>query len=271
MKFKFLWVALLVVFSSVGSYADEGLDVSYKLPLIPLEIVFGSDGISFHGTKTIVTPIGSFSLGYSKYASKFDEDYTYVIIEDMNQKKEHIYKIKDKKKLKLVSEGRTEITITKNRVHILLEKGSYFKVSFSVEEESLIQSTSTTKWIIPKNNICTSNGGNITSGGCRAKWKDAKNICSSSGGRLPSIEEFENIATICGGTIDAYNLFKNKNNSSYQDCIRKKGFSFRYYWSSTITHNYLSFAVWTVHIGGGSKSSFGKFGSRYVSCVQLEQ
>jgi len=115
MKFKFLFVALLVVVSSVGSYADDGLDISYKLPFVPLEIVFDSDGISFRGTKTIVMPLGSFSLGYSKYASQFDEEYTYVIIEDMNLRKEHIFKIKDKKKLKLVSEGRTEITVTKKQ------------------------------------------------------------------------------------------------------------------------------------------------------------
>jgi len=78
-------------------YADEGLDISYKLPLVPLEIVFDRGGISFHGTKTIVTPIGSFSLGYSKYATSFDRDYTYVIIEDMNQKKSIFTKSKIRK------------------------------------------------------------------------------------------------------------------------------------------------------------------------------
>jgi hypothetical protein len=134
MNLKFLLIPLLLMSYTPSTHAER-LDISYKVPFVPLEIIFNSDGISFRRTKTIVTPIGSFSLGYSKYAAKFDEDYTYVIIEDMNQKKEHIYKIKDKKKLKLLSEGRTEITITKNRVHIIVEKGSRFTVKFSVDGE----------------------------------------------------------------------------------------------------------------------------------------
>jgi len=105
MNLKFLLIPLLLMSYTPTTHADEGLDISYKVPFLPLEIVFDSDGISFHGTKTIVTPIGSFSLGYSKYASKFEEDYTYVIIEDMNLKKEHIYKINDKKKLLLQKTG----------------------------------------------------------------------------------------------------------------------------------------------------------------------
>ena len=39
MKFRFLVIGMLFLFSSVQSYA-EGLDISYKVPFFPLEIVF---------------------------------------------------------------------------------------------------------------------------------------------------------------------------------------------------------------------------------------
>ena len=77
MKFRFLLIGLLVVFSSVGSYSDDGFDVTYK---VPVEIIFDKGDFSWRASPTIVTPLGSFSLGHSKYVYKFDEDYTYVII-----------------------------------------------------------------------------------------------------------------------------------------------------------------------------------------------
>jgi len=251
MNLKSLLIPLLLMSYTPSIYAD-GLDITYKVPLLPLEINFGSDGISFRGTKTIVTPIGSFSLGYSKYASKFDEDYTYVIIEDMNQKKEHIYKIKDKKKLKLVSEGRTEITITKNRVRIVVEKGSRFTVKFSVEGDDDVResSSSGSKWFSPtKKNV---------------SWKKAKQICRDNGGRLPTIEELREVVRDCGGIIDAYS--ENTNNSSYQSCYKRKGFTSYYYWSSTTSASDSSDA-WNVHFYGGNGFRNGKGDEDRVRCV----
>ena len=236
MKLKFFLISLLMICCSPSIYADEGLNISYKVPFVPLEITFDSDGISFNGTKTIVTPLGSFSLGYSKYASKFDEDYTYVIIEDMNLKKEHIYKIKDKKKLKLITEGRTEITITKNRVRIVVEKGSHFTVKFSVEGES--GSYSSVKWIDPSNSVCRSHGGKVKSDGCEANWENAKEICSASGGSLPSIEVLKKVVSDCGGKIAKFSgkiMDSNVKNTSYQSCYQKNKFTFNPYWSSSLS------------------------------------
>lgn len=132
MKLRLLLIAILFTGLTTKNFADGF--ISYKLPLIPLEFIFNENGVHWEASKTIVTPLGSFALGYTEYnKEKYEEDYTYVIIEDMNLKKEHIYKINDKKTLNLISEGRTEIKITKNRVKIILDKGSQFKVAFSVE------------------------------------------------------------------------------------------------------------------------------------------
>jgi len=275
MNLKFLLIPLLLMSYTPTTHADDGLDISYKVPFLPLEIVFDSDGISFHGTKTIVTPIGSFSLGYSKYASKFEEDYTYVIIEDMNLKKEHIYKINDKKKLKLVSEGRTEITITKNRVRITVEKRSQFTVQFSVvgEDESEQSSSSSIKWITPSNSTCKNHGGKATSYGCKAKWINAKNICSASGGSLPTIDELRKVVTDCGGEMKEDNSAeweRNRNNTSYQACYKKKGFSSYNYWSST-THASGTNRAWLLNFYHGFTHYYYESRNGYVRCVRAGQ
>jgi len=264
---------------SPSVYAGDGLDISYKVAFLPLEIVFDSDGISFKGTKTIVTPIGSFSLGYSKFASKFDEDYTYVIIEDMNQKKEHIYKIKDKKKLKLVSEGRTEITVTKNRVRIVVEKGSRFKVSFSVEgeEEPERSASSSSRWISPSTSTCKNNGGKVDSDGCQAEWSNAKDICRGSGGSLPTIDELKKVATDCGGTPIKLgnkswsNIFhKNKNKVSYQSCYKNKGFNLGAYWSLSTSRNYKN-RMYILGFNTSGINAHSTDSNRYVRCIRVGQ
>ena len=269
MNLKSLLIPLLLMSYTPTTYADEGLDISYKVPFLPLEITFGSDGISFHGTKTIVTPIGSFSLGYSKYASKFDEDYTYVIIEDMNLKKEHIYKINDKKKLKLVSEGRTEMTVTKNRVRIVVEKGSRFTVKFSVEGEDEVRESSSSdlKWIIPSKSVCKSNGGEINVFGCESTWLNAKKICNASQGSLPTINLLRKMVTNCGGEINRdIEAVKDRNryNDTYEKCYEKKGFSLWYHWSDT---SYSSTEVWSLYVSGGSDKIEDKIDTGYVMCT----
>ena len=269
MNLKFLLIPILLMSYTPSIYADTNnkhlkrLDITYKVPLLPLEISFGSDGFSWRGTKTIVTPIGTFSLGYTKYASNLEEDYTYVIIEDMNQKKEHIYKIKDKKKLKLVSEGRTEITITKNRVRIVVEKGSRFTVKFSVEGEDEVResSGSGSKWFSPtKKNI---------------SWKKAKQICRDNDGRLPTIEELKEVVVNCGGinTKDAWNSVGHKNmeNKAYQSCYKRKGFTRSGgYWSSTAYVLDSSFA-WFVLFYYGQDSWNIKSHEYPVQCVRAGQ
>lgn len=234
MKFRFLLIPLLVIVLSVGSYANEGLDISYKLPFVPLEISFSKNGISFSATKTIVTPLGSFKLGYSEFAHEFDKDYTYVIIEDMNKRKEHIYKVKNKQTLKLVSEGRTEITIKNRRVRILVEKGSQFTVKFSLEGEES-SNNSNIKWITPSNSICKNNGGKIESDGCYANWNSANKVCRSlENARLASINELIAVLSKCGGIINTWE--QNRVNQSYQKCYKAKGFSdgsWLWYWSDT--------------------------------------
>jgi len=264
MKLKNVFVSLVV--ASVVCMADDGLNFTYKPPIVPLEFGFNEEGIEVTGAKEWVTPVGVFKLGYSEYVAQFEEDYTYVIIEDMNDRKEHIYKVREKQTLKLANNGRTGVEITKNRVRILVEKGSEFELSFEVVGDTQTYASGS-KWLTPTSTTCTSNGGKIESNGvCEAPWEEAKAICSASGGSLPSIEELKDVVTGCGGTIDDYD--NNKANTSYQSCYKSQGFSSSfYYWSATTYASYTSYA-WYVGFGYGFDLWYDKSNSYYARCVR---
>jgi hypothetical protein len=248
--FRFLMIPFLVIGLTIGSLADGF--ISYKVPFVPLEFIFDEDGIHWEASKTIVTPLGSFSLGYANNdAKKLDKSYTYVIIQDLNTKKEYPYKINDKKKLTLLSEGRTEITITKNIVLIVVEKGSQFMVKFSVDGEDDAVENSTSKWFSPTDK--------------EVDWEKANRICKDNGGRLPTREELRKVVTDCGGTIDDY--ANNKANSSYQSCYKNKGFTSHHYWSSATSVS-VSFVAWFVFFYDGDDYWGVKTYEYRVRCVR---
>ncbi len=95
--------------------------------------------------------------------------------------------------------------------------------------------------------------------------------------RLPTIEEFKEVVTSCGGvpTIygedDCYSISdKNMNNNDYQDCHQEKGFSSYYYWSST-TYESNSNDTSIVDFYNGNVSSsydYSKYSYHYVRCVR---
>jgi hypothetical protein len=274
MKLKSLLVSLVV---SVVCMADNGLNFTYKPPVVPLEFSFNEKGIEVAGAKEWVTPVGVFKLGYSEYVAEFEEDYTYVIIEDMNDRKEHIYKVREKQTLKLANNGRTGVEITKNRVRILVEKGSEFELSFEVIGD-MHSYASSSKWLTPTSTTCTANGGEIDSDGfCYAPWEKAKTICSASGGSLPSVEELKEVVTGCGGTNTTYGdsdydsiRDKNKANTSYQSCYKAQGFTSDDYWSATSLADGTNYA-WIVYFGSGYTYSYRKGYSHYVRCVRAGQ
>jgi len=263
-------VVLLGLSSSVLS-SDDGLSISYQPPIVPVEFSFDEDGIDVKATKKIITPLGSFGIGYGLYKLKdrsdYEDDYTYVVIEDMNERKEHIYKVNDGKKLTLASEGRTNVEVTKNRVRILVEKGSNFKVSFEVEEESRSYD-SDDKWVTPSDSVCRSNGGKVDNNGCYSKWEEAKIICQVMNSRLATIEEFIKTKIDCGGKIGIEYQDKNKENSFYQSCYKQKGFTSGVYWSySSIVNGELD------PFGFFYYNDYWEHGNNifYVRCIKTKQ
>ncbi len=277
---KIVFLFVLLGLSNSFLYA-EGLDITYKTPIIPLEFTFSSNGIDVRASKEIITPFGTFGIGYNEYLwkkrSDYQENYTYVVIVDMNVKKEHIYKINGGKKLVLQSEGRSNIEITKNRVIITLEKGSSFKANFYIVGENR-QSTSRSsglQWLDISRGTCERYGGKMEEGVCKADWYESNKICSAMSARLPSVNELNAVTKTCGGTpvrygSDDFDSISNKNraNSSYQSCYKRKGFSNNdFYWSSTSFSGKTDNA-WFAFFRSGRVHYDTKGNSYYFKCVR---
>lgn len=126
----------------------------------------------------------------------------------------------------------------------------------------------TSKWIVPTNSVCKANGGKLYKEVCQANWENAKKICSASGGKLPSRADFHKVIEACGGIADANSneWDKNTNNSRYQNCYKKKGFSDNdWYWTAEEKDS--SYA-WYVGFYGGNDLWNDKANQFYALCVR---
>lgn len=112
-------------------------------------------------------------------------------------------------------------------------------------------------------------------------WEDAMNYAKNlkvggySDWRLPTIEEFRDIISLCGGiNVKSEDenwdkiADKNYNNSSYENLWKEKGFlDYSWYWSSTPYKND-SFEAWIVYFNNGNTLSYDKSNMDYVRCVR---
>jgi len=120
------------------------------------------------------------------------------------------------------------------------------------------------EWITPSKSICINNGGKFNTHGCYANWNIAQDICMASGGVLPTIDMLKSEAKACGADIE--NSDKNRNNTSYQSCYKKKGFSPMFYWSSTSRRFNVDYFFFQYGIRGMGKTNVDS----HIRCVKIK-
>jgi len=339
MKFKFLLIGLLVVFSSVGSYAQDY--ISFDITSVTLTennwgdagdnsaelmIIAISESYSGKRTKLTIPSEGSISASLNSRISL--EEYSglhipigkdivrvYLFAFDADQinsalgiagdafiklttkmiatnawkyfktfKKSNFYSLVAGEAVGLGYEeakkyieenddlGRAVVELHRKTVSndtgvvYGIEKGIKFTYKIKLEsgesdDSSYASSTQTNnKWITP------SEKGMVT-------WSEAKKICSNLGGRLPTLDELKRVVIDCGGKMeddDSDERKGNRNNSSYQSCYQKKGFTSSYYWSSTTYASDTGYA-WVVYFYGGYTYYDTKSYNSYVRCVRAGQ
>jgi len=90
-----------------------------------VEFTFSSSGISVEGSASIVTPIGTFSIGASYSLPSPGNESIYVIIRDQGTGFDHIYEVHGgTNQLTAVINGTTRITVTGGEVLIDVSAGS---------------------------------------------------------------------------------------------------------------------------------------------------
>jgi len=126
-------------------------------------------------------------------------------------------------------------------------------------ESEYVATPSGLKWITPTNKGVT--------------WKKAKMICIENEARLPTIEELKKVVIDCGGILNrdwgGADAIKNRKNSNYKNCYKKRGFNLDgQYWSST--HRPFESSVRTLffspsHMGYDDESHYN-----YIRCVSIK-
>lgn len=120
----------------------EGLRVGWKPPFLPITITADADGIDISGDKSIATPVGVFYAGYSHDLLKKQNDNLQLVIRD--KEGEHVYEIRNNKKLSVVTDGITLIEAENNVVVVDVTKGKTVKIQFSTKGEEASAATSST-------------------------------------------------------------------------------------------------------------------------------
>jgi len=95
--------------------------------------------------------------------------------------------------------------------------------------------------------------------------------------RMPTIEELEEVVTLCGGILTEYDevfmierTYNNEANEAYQANYKEKGFASGNFWSSTSYAGSFSDA-WSVYFYDGDPFYDVKIVSYYVRCVRAGQ
>jgi hypothetical protein len=83
--------------------------VTYKPPILPVRLVIDPSGVSIEGDASIVTPIGTFSVGASVPLVESNE--IMVILRDRNRGKDEAYRVHSGRNVSVLTNGRTAITI----------------------------------------------------------------------------------------------------------------------------------------------------------------
>lgn len=137
---KYFYVFFILLAASNNLYACPGSSSffgSYKPLFAPVEIVVDKSGVSVTTSGSVVTPWGVFKLGYNKDFSKEDNECIYVVIENVNTNKVHIYEIPNGKNLKAQNVSLESISISPNTIKILVKKGESYKFTLSKDDSRI--------------------------------------------------------------------------------------------------------------------------------------
>lgn len=109
MKLRNFIMFLSIFFVSIlnAMECEDGANVFglFKPPFIPVEITIDRNGIEVETTAEILTPYGTFGLGYSKDFSSMDNDCYYIVINNTSTKEKTVYAINKGERLKYNSKS----------------------------------------------------------------------------------------------------------------------------------------------------------------------
>ena len=133
MKKIIILIGILLTVSNLNAFECEnsgGLFGYYKPPFVPVEIMIDGNSIEVSTSTEILTPYGTFGLGYSKNFETMDNDCYYIVINNTSTKKKKVYAINKGEKLTCKSDiGIKNFTATSNMMEFEITKYDHYKIS----------------------------------------------------------------------------------------------------------------------------------------------
>lgn len=133
---------ILLVLAAVLSGAScdvppEG-EIEYRPVVLPVKFSLSSSGISITGEKTLVTPIGMFSIGAKYSLPEKNRDTIYVVIRDRNERPigfDHTYQVRSGAgEFTAVVNGTTTIQVVDRQVLIDVTDSTVQSIEFKTVE-----------------------------------------------------------------------------------------------------------------------------------------
>jgi hypothetical protein len=141
-----LAITILALCAACGGSVQP--EVTYKPPLLPVELSLGPSGFSVKGDATLATVIGDFSIGAKYDLPTRETGGIYVILRDRKTGYDKIFEIRTgNDQVSAVVNGTTTITVTKDQVLIDVTNGTIKSVQFKRTSSTGVTEASSSGWI----------------------------------------------------------------------------------------------------------------------------
>ena len=128
------WIVVLFsifIVSCVACGSNVQARLSYKPAFLPVKLTVSSSGVSIGGDTSLVTPIGTFSIGASYQLPPRRSDSIYVIIANRKTGYDRIFEVlTGKDQFTVIVNGTTSIDVSNGQVGIDVTKGSIRSITF---------------------------------------------------------------------------------------------------------------------------------------------
>lgn len=127
-----LVLAIFVILMCAGGCgSSKSPELIYKPAFLPVELTFGTSGVSVKGDESLATPIGEFSIGAHYELPARDQGSIYVILRDRKTGYDNIFEVRTgSDQFTVVVNGTTSISVANGQVMIDVTSGDIKTMAF---------------------------------------------------------------------------------------------------------------------------------------------
>jgi len=141
---------LVLVLAGCDAEGEGKAKVRYKPALLPVALTISPDGVAVEGERSIVTPIGEFSIGAEYSLPARDADKIYVLLRDRKRGAsgfDTVFRVQTgREQLTVIVNGKTTIQIKDGQVLIDVTDGAVKKVQFKRVEGATVEEGRESLW-----------------------------------------------------------------------------------------------------------------------------